>query len=146
MKERLTLRQAMYFMVHLHAPSTRLKSNYAEGRCGQQEEELRLTNMQVDFKTLQSNPPAGNKRGSNAGNAAVWQARLIMLVMINIAQLWILAATVDAALARHYSVLIPLVVASGACFLITLSIIRWWRPTSREKTSSGYVRGQNRES
>ena len=28
-----------------------------------------------------------------------------MLVMINIAQLWILAATVDAALARHYTVL-----------------------------------------
>ncbi|HEU5131295.1 MAG TPA: DUF6755 family protein, partial [Pyrinomonadaceae bacterium] len=54
-------------------------------------------------------------------SSAVWQARLIMLVMINIAQLWILAATVDAALARHYSVLLPLIVASGICFLITLS-------------------------
>jgi len=73
-------------------------------------------------------------------HAAVWQARLIMLVMINIAQLWILAATVDAALARHYSVLLPLVIASGVCFLITLSIIRWWRPTSPRKTSSGYIR------
>ena len=70
----------------------------------------------------------------------MWQARLIMLVMINIAQLWILAATVDAALARHYSVLLPLVIASGVCFPITLSIIKWWRPTSRRKTSSGYVR------
>ena len=66
-----------------------------------------------------------------------------MLVMINIAQLWILAATVDATLARKYSVLIPLLVASAVCFLITLSIIRWWRPTSRKKTSTGYVRGQN---
>ncbi|HYK22510.1 MAG TPA: DUF6755 family protein [Pyrinomonadaceae bacterium] len=74
------------------------------------------------------------------GHAAVWQARLIMLVMINVAQLWILAATVDAALARHYSVLLPLVIASGVCFLITLSIIKWWRPTSRKRTSSGYVR------
>ena len=63
-----------------------------------------------------------------------------MLVMINVAQLWILAATVDAALAHHYSVLTPLVVASGICFLITLSIIRWWRPTSKKKTSTGYVR------
>jgi hypothetical protein len=79
-----------------------------------------------------------------AGQAAVWQARLIMLVMINIAQLWILAATVDAALARHYSVLFPLVVASGVCLLITLSIIKWWRPTSRRKTSTGYVRGNDR--
>ena len=77
---------------------------------------------------------------SRTGDAAVWQARLIMLVMINVAQLWILAATVDAALARHYSVLLPLVIASGVCFLITLSIIKWWRPTSRKQTSSGYVR------
>jgi len=81
----------------------------------------------------------GNRQ-SKSGQVAVWQARLIMLVMINIAQLWILAATVDAALARHYSVLLPLVIASGLCFVITLSIIKWWRPTSRKKTSSGYVR------
>ena len=68
-----------------------------------------------------------------------------MLVMINIAQLWILAATVDAALARSYSVLLPLVIASGVCFLITLSIIRWWRPTSRRKTSTGYVRTSSKD-
>ena len=79
-------------------------------------------------------------RGSKSGQVAVWQARLIMLVMINIAQLWILAATIEAALARHYSVLLPLVVASGVCFVITLSIIKWWRPTSQKKTSTGYVR------
>jgi uncharacterized protein DUF6755 len=85
----------------------------------------------------------GDNRRSNPGQTAVWQARLIMLVMINIAQLWILAATVDAALARHYSVLLPLVVASGICFGITLSIIKWWRPTSRKKTSSGYVRAND---
>jgi hypothetical protein len=100
--------------------------------------------MQADFKTFESDQPARNNPRSKSGHAAVWQARLIMLVMINIAQLWILAATVDAALARHYSVLIPLVVASGVCFLITLSIIRWWRPTSGKKTSTGYVRSQNR--
>lgn len=101
-------------------------------------------NMQADFKPLQRNSPAGGNRKSKAGPAAVWQARLIMLVMINIAQLWILAATVDAALARRYSVLIPLVVASAVCFIITLSIIRWWRPTSRQKTSTGYVRDSER--
>lgn len=80
------------------------------------------------------------KRRTKPGSAAVWQARLIMLIMINVAQLWILATTVDAALARHFTVLIPLVIASGICFLVTLSILRWWRPTSRKKTSSGYVR------
>jgi predicted signal transduction protein with EAL and GGDEF domain len=100
--------------------------------------------MQADFKTFESNQPARKNPRSRSGDAAVWQARLIMLVMINIAQLWILAATVDAVLARHYSVLIPLVVASVVCFLITLSIIRWWRPTSRQKTSTGYVRDQAR--
>ena len=77
------------------------------------------------------------------GSAAVFQARLIMLIMINVAQLWILAATVDAALAGHFSVLAPLVIASGICFLITLSILRWWKPTSRKKTSSGYVRASS---
>jgi hypothetical protein len=77
---------------------------------------------------------------TRTGSAAVFQARLIMLIMINVAQLWILAATVDAALAGHFSVLLPLVIASGICFLITLSILRWWKPTSRKKTSSGYVR------
>jgi len=81
-----------------------------------------------------------SKPRAGAGQAAVWQARLIMLVMINIAQLWILAATVDAALARHYLILLPLVVASGVCFVITLSILKWWRPSSRRKTSTGYVR------
>src|ERR1041385_4735783 len=99
-------------------------------------ESLPRQRIEADLKsfTRESN------RRAKIGQEAVWQARLIMLVMINIAQLWILAATVDAALARHYAVLLPLVVASGVCFLITLSIIKWWRPTSRKKTSSGYVR------
>jgi len=76
---------------------------------------------------------------------AVWQARLIMLVMINIAQLWVLGATVEAALARRYSVLLPLVIASGICFVISLSIIRWWRPKSGQRTSSGYVRPDRKD-
>ena len=96
--------------------------------------------MEANLKTSsQESTEVANAR-AKTGHAAVWQARLIMLIMINVAQLWILAATVDAALARHFSVLLPLVVASGICFLITLSIIKWWRPTSRNKTSTGYVR------
>lgn len=84
-----------------------------------------------------------SQQRSGRHQAAVWQARLIMLVMINIAQLWILAATVDAALARKFFVLLPLAIASGVCFLITISIIRWWRPVSRQKTSTGYIRNQS---
>jgi len=95
--------------------------------------------MIADSKIVRRNPSETRAR-TRRGQAAVWQARLIMLVMINIAQLWILAATVDAALARRYSVLAPLVIASAVCFLITLSILRWWRPTSGRRTSSGYVR------
>ena|SRR5687768_12153639 len=85
-------------------------------------------------------PTQRESPSSRSGSSAVWKARLIMLVMFNIAQLWILAATVDAALARHYAVLLPLVVASAVCFLITLSILRWWRPRSGQRTSSGYVK------
>jgi hypothetical protein len=35
--------------------------------------------------------------------------------MINVAQLWILSAAVEAALAGHYSKLVPLVVSTGVC-------------------------------
>lgn len=100
------------------------------------------SNSAHDFQVRErsAEPTQRKSRRSRSGSSAVWQARLIMLVMINIAQLWILAATVDAALARHYSVLLPLVIASAICFLITLSILRWWRPTSGKRTSSGYVK------
>jgi hypothetical protein len=82
---------------------------------------------------------AGRRRFGR-GHTAVEQARLIMLVMLNVAQLWILAATVEAALAGHYKQLVPLVIASGVCWLIVLSIIGWWRPASRRHTSTGYLR------
>lgn len=74
------------------------------------------------------------------GRTAVAQARLVLLLMINLAQLWMLAATVEAALAHNYSALLPLVIASGVCFAVTLTIIFWWRPASRRFTSSGYLR------
>ena len=79
-------------------------------------------------------------RHTGRGRAALEQARLILLVMINVAQLWILAATVEAALAHSYRELLPLVIASGVCLLVTLSLILWWRPASRRYTSTGYVR------
>lgn len=80
------------------------------------------------------------KHRAGRGRTAVAQARLLLLVMINLAQLWILSATVEAALAHHFAVLLPLVIASGLCWLITLSLVLWWRPASRRYTSSGYIR------
>jgi hypothetical protein len=74
------------------------------------------------------------------GRTALAQARLIMLVMINVAQLWILSATVEAALGQHYNALPPLVIASGICAFISFTIIKWWRPASRKYTSTGYIR------
>ena len=62
------------------------------------------------------------------GRTAVWQARLAIFVMINLAQLWILSAAVDSALGHHYGQLLPLVVASAVCWLIALSIFLWWKP------------------
>ena len=70
-------------------------------------------------------------RPESRGREAVWQARLVLLIMINIAQLWILSAAVDAALALEYKYLVPLVIASGACWLIALSIFLWWKPIER---------------
>ena len=80
------------------------------------------------------------RRPMERGRTAVWQARLVMLVMINLAQLWILSATIEAALASHFDKLIPLVAASGVCWAIALTIFLWWKPVSRRHTSTGYVR------
>jgi hypothetical protein len=83
--------------------------------------------------------PAG-RRPLERGRAAVWQARLALLVMINIAQLWILSATVEAALAGQYRHLLPLVIASGVCWLIAGTIFLWWKPVSSRRSSTGYVK------
>ena len=73
---------------------------------------------------------SASQRPQSSGRTAVWQARLALLIMINVAQLWILSAAVEAALA-HDKQLIPLVIASGICWLIALSIIIWWKPAAR---------------
>lgn len=78
-----------------------------------------------------TNRPENPLRRPGRGKTAIWQAKLMLLVMINIAQLWILSGTVEAALAGERKQLIPLVAASGFCWLISLSIIFWWRPAPR---------------
>ena len=98
--------------------------------------------MSTRYKTPPVNDGDTNEARALHGHAAVWQTRLILLVMINVAQLWILSATVEAALARHYRVLLPLVISSAVCWLITLSIIFWWKPVSRRFTSTGYIRNK----
>ena len=112
-------------------------------RCGQSAEEWAAakvrSNSNKEMKSHQIKArPIHNFAGK--GRTAVAQARLILLVMVNLTQLWILAATVEAALADHFSVLVPLVVASGICLVVTLTLIFWWRPASRRFTSSGYLK------
>lgn len=72
------------------------------------------------------------RRPDIKGREAVWQARLVMLIMINIAQMWILSAALEAALAGHHDQLVPLIAASGFCWLIALTIFLWWKPASRK--------------
>jgi hypothetical protein len=91
-----------------------------------------------------SGAQTGGRRPMERGRTAVWQARLVMLVMINLAQLWILSATIEAALASHFDKLIPLILASGLCWAIALTIFLWWKPVSRRRTSTGYVRERGR--
>ena len=82
---------------------------------------------------------AGSRRPPERGRTAIYQARLVLFVMINIAQLWILSATVEAALAREYSHLVPLIAGSAVCWLIGLTIFLWWKPASSRRTSTGYL-------
>lgn len=77
------------------------------------------------------------RRAEPRGRSAVWQARLVLLVMINLAQLWILSAAVDAALAREFRHLVPLVIASGVCWIIALTIFLWWKPAGGRTSGSG---------
>jgi hypothetical protein len=90
--------------------------------------------MRGDVKYTASAIPG--KRPIQRGRSAVWQARVILFVMINLAQLWILSAAVDAALAREFDHLLPLVIASGVCWLIGLTIFLWWRPAGGRRSGS----------
>lgn len=71
------------------------------------------------------------------GQVAVLQAKLVLLVMINLAQLWILSATIEAALAKHYKELPPLIIASGVCWLISMTIVLWWKPVKSKRKTIG---------
>ncbi len=72
-------------------------------------------------------------RSTPKGRSAVTQAKLALLVMINLAQLWILSATVEAALAKHFKELAPLIIASGVCWLISVTIVLWWKPSKSKR-------------
>jgi hypothetical protein len=77
-----------------------------------------------------------SKRTVPRGRSAVWQARLVLLLMINLAQLWILSAAVDAALGHEFQHLVPLIIASAVCWLIALTIFFWWRPAGGRQSGS----------
>jgi hypothetical protein len=100
-------------------------------------ESLPTANVNVAPESPSSSIP---RKRSAIGARAIWQARLALLIMINIAQLWILSGTVEAALAREYKQLLPLVAASVVCWLLALSIFLWWKPVSHDFTSTGYLR------
>lgn len=78
-----------------------------------------------------------SRRPQGRGRIAVWQARLALLIMINLAQLWILSAAIEAALAHEYRQLVPLVAASGICWLIALTIIMMLPTDADEVTVDG---------
>lgn len=82
----------------------------------------------------------GGQRRNVRGRTAIWQARLVLLVMINIAQLWILSATIEAALAGEFNHLVPLIVASVVCWMIALTIFLWWKPAPSRRADAGHLR------
>ena len=131
-----------------HRPARLIRSNWRCARtekCGPLAGRRAPANIHRDLNedmqdSADQTKPRPIRNLAGKGRTAVAQARVILLVMVNVAQLWILAATVEAALAHRFSALLPLVVASGICFVVTLTLIFWWRPASRRFTSSGYVK------
>ena len=76
-------------------------------------------------------------RSTPKGRSAVTQAKLVLLLMINLAQLWILSATIEAALAHHFSKIAPLLIASGVCWLISITLVLWWKPSKSKRATIG---------
>lgn len=110
------------------------KPNEREGRQPAEKMDFKVRKESEDRSRLQI---AG--RPEDCGRTAIRQARLVLLIMINLAQLWVLSAAVEAALARDFKQLLPLVIASGVCWLIALSIFLWWKPAPRRRPGSGYL-------
>ncbi len=90
------------------------------------------------FKATDAAHFHGGSRRAELGRTAVWQARLVLLVMINVAQLWILSAAIEAALAGEYGHLLPLILSSAACWAIGLTIFIWWKPASQRRGRESY--------
>ena len=93
--------------------------------------------MKVKGGSSASDRPVTPRRHEDSGRTAVWQARLVMLVMINLAQLWILSTAIEAALARHFDKLWPLIIASGICWVIAFTIFLWWKPAPKRSQTPG---------
>lgn len=68
---------------------------------------------------------------SRRGKTAIWQAKLMLLIMLNLAQLWILSATIEAVLGEEYKQLYPLVIASLVCWLISLTNVFYWKSATK---------------
>src|SRR5947207_14111145 len=75
-------------------------------KCERLRERRRVTNMPPEAMTQAKDFRPVRTRALR-GRSAVSQARVILLVMINVAQRWILAATVEATTAPHYRVIVP---------------------------------------
>lgn len=93
--------------------------------------EVKRRNRTTLFRKRYDRNASLSRRASTRGRAAIWQARLTLLVMINIAQLWILSATIEAVLSGLVKQIVPLIIASAVCWLIALSIFLWWKPAER---------------
>lgn len=89
----------------------------------------------MKFRPAKSVGFSSPNRPVSRGRRSVAQARLALLVMINIAQMWVLAAAVEAGLAHEVGHLLPLCLASAVCFVISLTIFFWWKPVGITKRS-----------
>jgi len=66
-------------------------------------------------------------------------ALCVMMLIILLVQLWLLSVAVEARIAGHADVTRPSFIASGACFLVNLWLLRWVleidRAVQKERTS-----------
>jgi len=57
--------------------------------------------------------------------STLFSAILVLIATLVVIQLWLVAASLDALLARQTAVLVPTAVAAGTLFVVNVCLLRW---------------------
>ena len=83
---------------------------------------------------------APHRGGDAQQGATLFSALLVLIATLVVIQLWLVAAAVDAVLARHTGVLVPMALSSGALFVLSGGLL-WYVVSFDERLRQWGPRG-----